>query len=49
LHSSSDVNAESSVSTSGTFEHPEKWSWDIPSKNREVLGKAGQMGTQSYK
>jgi len=34
LHSSSDVNAESSKSTSGTFEHPEKWSWDIPSKNR---------------
>jgi len=48
LHSSGDVNAESSKSTSSTFEHPEKWSWDIPSKNRKVLGKTGQMGPQSY-
>lgn len=35
LHSSSDVNAESSKSTRSTFEHPEKWSWDILSKNRK--------------
>jgi len=44
LHSSGDVNAESSKSTSSTFEHPEKWSWDIPSKNRKV-GKNRTNGT----